>query len=166
MKEDDPIEKINISLSKFLFSLKNNDIYPSTDIEPDYNIENNENIQDIQEDEDLLNEYEHLGYINGNNSNIKLSNTNLNNNLISPKYSGGNNQMPNDNNNSNRYKGKLSSNKKIYFKSKFNNPSILFKKIRELKKENENWRHEVREYQNEFKQIVQIIINGISTKDM
>ena len=48
MKEDDPIEKINISLSKFLFSLKNNDIYPSTDIGPDYNIENHENIEDIQ----------------------------------------------------------------------------------------------------------------------
>lgn len=73
LKEEDPIEKLNITLDKLLFSLKNKETFPSTDIDAEINsLEENEEMDQIQYDEgeDLLNQFENLNNINRNNSNI------------------------------------------------------------------------------------------------
>ena len=79
MKEEDPIEKLNISLNQLLFSLKNKEVFSSADIEADLNSEN-EDSEQIQEDEgeDLLNQFENLHNINNNNENSNKKEKNEN----------------------------------------------------------------------------------------
>ena len=147
MKEEDPIEKLNISLNQLLFSLKNKEVFSSADIEADLNSEN-EDSEQIQEDEgeDLLNQFENLHNINNNNEN-------------SNKKEKNNNQIIQENN-----KKKI-SNKNIYYKNNQKNFGVLLEKIREIKNENLSCKEEINDYYIIFNQMIQVIIEGVIMKE-
>ena len=137
-KEEDPIEKLNISLNQLLFSLKNKEVFPSTDIEPEINSEEEgEDIEQIKdnEGENLLNQYENLNNINKNNSNISHDN---NDNKI---------------------------NKKIIDNDHIKNIRMLLGKIKEIKNENLGIKNEIEAYQNTFNEMIKIVINGAMMKE-
>ena len=147
MKEEDPIEKLNISLNQLLFSLKNKEVFSSADIEADLNSENVDSEQ-IQEDEgeDLLNQFENLHNINNNNEN-------------SNKKEKNENQIIQENN-----KKKI-SNKNIYYKNNQKNFGVLLEKIREIKNENLSCKEEINDYYIIFNQMIQVIIEGVIMKE-
>ena len=147
MKEEDPIEKLNISLNQLLFSLKNKEVFSSADIEADLNSENVDSEQ-IQEDEgeDLLNQFENLHNINNNNEN-------------SNKKEKNDNQILQENN-----KKKI-SNKNIYYKNNQKNFGVLLEKIRDIKNENLSCKEEINDYYIIFNQMIQVIIEGVIMKE-
>ena len=140
LKEEDPIEKLNISLNQLLFSLKNKETFPSTDIEPELNSEEGEDIEPLKdnEGEDLLNQYENLNNINRNN--INTSNG--------------------KNNNDNKVK-----NNKIMDNNNIKNNRLFLEKIREIKNENLGIKNEIEEYRNIFNGMIKIVINGTIMKE-
>ena len=137
MKEEDPIEKLNLSLNQLIFSLKNKEAFSSTDIDVSLNSNNEE--EDIEkigdnEGEELLNQFENLNNINKNNN---ISDEKLNEKI--------------DN----------KVNKKNFDKNK----NIFLEKLKEIKNKNSEFKNEIKEYQNIFNEMIKIVINGVIIKE-
>jgi epidermal growth factor receptor substrate 15 len=137
MKEEDPIEKLNLSLNQLIFSLKNKEAFSSTDIDVSLNSNNEE--EDIEkigdnEGEELLNQFENLNNINKNNN---ISDEKLNEKI--------------DN----------KVNKKNFDKNK----NIFLEKLKEIKNKNSEFKNEIKEYQNIFNEMIKIVANGVMMKE-
>ena len=139
LNEEDPLGKLKISLNQLLFSLKNKKSFPSTDIDIDTNTveESDEDIKNLQdnEGENLLNQFENLNNINGNNSNISKENNNNEKKII------------------------LVNNNDI------KNIKILLEKIRKIKEENLIFKNEIKHFKLFFEQMIQIVIEGAMMKE-
>ena len=141
MKEEDPIEKLNISLNQLLFSLNNKEAFSSNDLEGSLNSKNKEEDFEKNEDnegEELLNQFENLNNIYKNNNNI--SNENINE------------------------KKDNKINKKI-FENNMRNKSILLEKLKEIKNENLEFKDEIKKYQIIFNEMIKIVLNGVMMKE-